>query len=635
MGQEKNLDRYGTQRFDTDTAIVSSLIDKAKSFRHTHNDSGLILYHTAFKKSTEIGFVEGAAKALTGLGLTYMDKGEYRKSLTVYRFAEPYCKAASNTNGRAIVVLYNNMAALYGNRDVTDTAAIYYYKALEQMEVYNVKDTNLLLLIYSNLAGRLTANKQYSQARFYLNKALPVAQKTNNNKMLAKVYTDFGMLYGAENKLDSSRIFSAKALFLFSQLKDPASEIVANCNIGKTFLEERKPQNAIKFYQRALKIKGSKVQKAMIYRGLGACFFQMKNYPEAEHYYLSALAISEEENLTKGIIESNKALVDIYSAMGNSKASLLHRNAYDTLQDSAANARRNELVNDLEIKYRTAEKDKELAEQQLLLQQKESKIRGQNRFIIFITVGSFLILALVATLYRNYKQKKNIELLKFKTERKIAQLKARMQGEEKERERIARELHDGIMVQLSAAQMNLSTLIEKEKNNSGEEIEQILVQLENATKELRKSAHNLMPDMLLKEGLAAAAHYFVKSLERSTNIQTHFQLIGEMPALAPDYELMLYRVIQELLQNIIKHAKAKNVIVQMNCQHDMISLVVEDDGVGFDKNKLEEFEGMGLGSIASRIKSLQGHFSINSAPEKGTSVYIELEIKQLQFSNPV
>src|SRR5690606_26418700 len=129
-----------------------------------------------------------------------------------------------------------------------------------------------------------------------------------------------------------------------------------------------------------------------------------------------------------------------------------------------------------------------------------------------------------------------LQKLRLQNEQEITRLKAGMEGEEKERQRIARELHDGIMVQLSVAQMNLSALAEQNNSREKEKIERVLEQLEKTTGDLRKTAHNLLPDMLLLDGLAEAAHYFCKTIQRDTGILVNFQLIGELPPLAPEYE---------------------------------------------------------------------------------------------------
>jgi len=495
------------------------------------------------------------------------------------------------------------------------------------MERRQIKDTNLLILIYSNLGGRLATENQTTQAKFYLQKGEALAEITHNAPRLAKIYVSMAALHGTLEERQEARKFAFKALRIFKTVRDPASEASANCIIAQSYLQEQRPAMAIKYYQQALseRVKASKIQRSVALRGLGASYYEMKQYDKAEEHYLKVLKIAKEEKLNKGIMDCYNALVAIYADQGEYKLALRYKNEYGKLHDSTANAERLESVNNLEVKYRTAEKDKELTQNQLLIHQKETLIQRKNRLIATITGGAVLLIALLGTLYRNRQHRQNIALIKMEKERQLAQLRAHMEGEEKERERIARELHDGIMVQFSSAQMNLGALIEKTDLADSEEMENILVQLEEATKELRKSAHNLMPDMLLQEGLADATHYFCKTLERSAAIEIEFHLIGDLPSIAAEYELMLYRIIQELLQNTVKHSRASHVLVQLNCHPDMISIIVEDNGIGFDKVSSTTGEGMGLKGIRSRIRSLNGTVSFSNNPEGGASVYIEIE----------
>jgi len=112
-----------------------------------------------------------------------------------------------------------------------------------------------------------------------------------------------------------------------------------------------------------------------------------------------------------------------------------------------------------------------------------------------------------------------------------------------------------------------------------------------------------------------------------------FHLVGRMPEIVPDYELMLYRIIQELLQNTVKHSRAKHVLVQINSHDGLLSIAVEDDGIGFDKNAQEKYNGIGLAHIESRIHSLKGNINITSMPGNGVSVYIEIDTSYLQPIN--
>src|SRR5690606_20151980 len=154
-------------------------------------------------------------------------------------------------------------------------------------------------------------------------------------------------------------------------------------------------------------------------------------------------------------------------------------------------------------------------------------------------------------------------------------------GEEQERSRLARELHDGIMVLFSAIRMKLRQLPKSHRAlTTDREFNDLNDELEQAIKELRRTAHNLMPDMLLDGGLAEAVFYFCKSLQQNSPLRINFQLYGNLPRLKEDAELSLYRIIQELVQNIIRHAEANKALVQFNYRDEVLCVTIEDNGKG-------------------------------------------------------
>ncbi len=619
--------------FGKDTAEIKRLINQTKELRHVATDSAIKNLWIAYRLSTETRYVEGIARALINLGLMYMDKGNYRRSLQLYNTAIPYAHILALTNPKGIVLLYNNIAAVYGNRNVIDSAAIYYYKALAKFEQYNVGDTALLLSIYCNLGGRLTTLERTQEARYYLDLAMLLAKATDNIAMLAKVYAAYtGVYSGEEKNIDSIRYYGNKALAIFKTVNDPASEITTYCNVGHTYLDEHNTAMALRYYSKALKVEKdvSELAYAPAYRGMGKTHLQLKNYAEAEKYYLKALELSRSVNSFVGINESYAALVAINIAKKNFKQAYEYRNEQANMSDSNLNAEKIHTFGQLEIKYRTSQKDKEIAEKKLLLVQKQNELTVKNFWLITVSILALLIIALLANIFRIRRQRQVLQILNLKNEKEMEQLKATMQGEERERVRIARELHDGIMIQFSSVKMNLSALNESGTLFSDNKIKQIIGGLDEAIKDLRKSAHNLMPDMLLKEGLTEAVHYFCVKLQEGTDAEIHFQSYGAMPSIAPEYELMIYRMVQELLQNTLKHSGAGKLLVQFNYQPDMISLTVEDDGKGFDTNVISLHKGMGLYQIRERIRSLNGVFQIYQNKPKGSSVYIELETKNLQ-----
>jgi signal transduction histidine kinase len=200
-------------------------------------------------------------------------------------------------------------------------------------------------------------------------------------------------------------------------------------------------------------------------------------------------------------------------------------------------------------------------------------------------------------------------------------------GTEKERSRIARDLHDGIGGTLGSIRAQLGMLYKKhDAGDAHADFNYIMQLLADASTDLRKTAHNLMPEILLQEGLVAATELFCERAAKGHELNLSFSSIGEMTTIPAELELTLYRTIQELVQNILKHAEAKNALVQLMFTGTHISLTVEDDGKGIAGMQKQTGAGVGLKTITSRIQSLHGTMDVRSQPGEGTSIYIEMDI---------
>lgn len=209
-------------------------------------------------------------------------------------------------------------------------------------------------------------------------------------------------------------------------------------------------------------------------------------------------------------------------------------------------------------------------------------------------------------------------------QQKILEMKALLEGEENERVRLSREIHDDIMVQFSVIKMGLSTWLgQPAKDRKTEDINSTMTQLDNATENLRRTVHNLMPDVLWDEGLVDALYFFCDNLQKSVPVRFDFQPLGIIPGFEPGFELSVYRIVQELLQNVIKHARATEVLVQLSYDESMFGITVEDNGIGMQKNELNS--GMGLKSIANRVNSFAGSMEVESKIGVGTSIHLQFD----------
>jgi signal transduction histidine kinase len=242
-----------------------------------------------------------------------------------------------------------------------------------------------------------------------------------------------------------------------------------------------------------------------------------------------------------------------------------------------------------------------------------------------------LLLALLAYLLYNRKQlqnkrKRDAELLQQQELRSRAAIEA----EERERVRIARELHDGIGQQLSAAKLTLSGLssLVLKDNPQQEELFQNATQLiDDAVKEVRSVSHSMMANALIKAGLAGAVRDFVQKVSASGSLKVDLEIVELNERLDPTIETVLFRVLQEVVNNIIRHAQASVISIQLIRHDDELVLVVEDNGIGFNVSKHKESEGIGLRNIRSRVDFLNGNLNIDSYPGKGTTITVEIPLK--------
>ena len=269
-------------------------------------------------------------------------------------------------------------------------------------------------------------------------------------------------------------------------------------------------------------------------------------------------------------------------------------------------------------------KDKEIQAKTIEVQ--EAGIKARNSVIL----GALLALGLAIFATISFRQKqllaqreKDLAAQKAKdleNQQQMIRMDAIIQGEEQERRRIAKDLHDGIGSMLAAAKLQVGTLSDKIPESS--ETQETYSLLDNTYEEVRRIAHNMMPKALLQLGFVPAIKQLTTYVSQGSPLDIHVEVLNPWPKLADHQELILYRVIQELLNNIQKHAHATEAWVQFSYFEEELSIMVEDNGVGFDQKT--QSNGMGLESIGSRIAYLKGEVELDSQPGKGTSISLRI-----------
>jgi len=503
-----------------------------------------------------------------------------------------------------------------------DSAAVYYYKSTAILEQQNELST--LAAVYNDLGKLYRKIGPYNRAHEFYNRALSIYQKLGDKSGIATIYNEAGVLDEYEGKLEDAIKSYRASLEIKKQLNDKVGIVYSLNFIAGVYAQMKKFKEAEAYNTEALKIREQLKDSftiALTYTDFGSIYSLENNLPKAEAYFLKANAIAQPWGYNELLLNNYTELSSIADRAGNYQKSLEYFKRAAALKDSIYKTETSRQVEELSAKYETEKKEKQIQQQQF-------EITKRNYWIAAIT-GILLLGSLLAySLYRRHQLKQQAQLQAAIMKQQDMATKAVIEAEERERKRIAGDLHDGVGQLMSAARMNLSAIksnlyfSSKEQENNFDRVSALI---DESCQEVRTVSHNMMPNALLKAGLAAALREFIDKID-SHVLTINFYTEGLHERISTNTETVLYRVVQECVNNVIKHAGATVLDISLIRDADGISATIEDNGKGFATTAVENIEGIGLKNIKSRISFLKGTIEWNSAPGSGTLVAIHVPI---------
>ncbi len=547
-------------------------------------DSALMLTMDAVQLATKFGNEERIIIAQQNLSATYSYQQDYEQALQYLLPSIAYFEKTKNDARLSLV--YDNLGIIYRETKQYDKALKFHKKALDvATRLGNFYD---IANVLSNLGNAYTSLKKYDSALSVMRQSLHIARKENFENIVSNNIGNIGSVLTKQGKYDSLLLYCTEGLQLSEKLGD--SLTMVNNIYGLALYA---------FYQEDF-------NKCTALANKGFSMAQQRNYAEPQQLFAELLS---DLALVKG--DLNK--YDYYNRMSISLSEIFFNE----------NMQRN--VQTLDKKFETEKKEK-----QLLIQQ--SSIRQKNT-LIYIFLGGIAALLLISILAsRNYKQKRKLQEQKIEDlekEKLLLATKSLLKGQEDERSRLAKDLHDGLGGMLSGIKLTLGGMkgnmvltAENARLFSG-----ALQKLDQTISEMRRVAHSMMPEALLRLGLGQALSDYCDGLsENSAALTINYQQFGMEDRLPNDTEIVVYRIVQELLTNVLKHSEASEVLIQLMRQDNMLLLTVEDNGRGFDAVNIWKNKGSGLDNIQSRVSYLHGTLDVKSAPGKGCSFHIEIPL---------
>ncbi|WP_449436089.1 tetratricopeptide repeat-containing sensor histidine kinase [Pedobacter steynii] len=501
---------------------------------------------------------------------------------------------------------------------------------------------------YISIATIFMNIKQYKKAIPYLNQGIEHFQNAPRSQyfLLVNAYLTAADNYsGLENYKQTK-----KYLDLAKTLLDRSKNIVSHYRIEVFQLDYYKCATtyfvATKQHQKALQHADEAIKLAKelndnyslqeIAFDKHTILIEQKRYPEAEKILIELVNLKETTSLTQNRLKTFDALASLYHTTGNMAKAYAWLKKSKSLGDSLSESKLKTDISNLEIKYKTVEKEKKIVSLNAANENANNKIKQNlllNWLLGLISVFLLVIIILGWFFYRNSKKlaaQKELyhqqQLRDIERQRQIDVVQVMLETKEDEQNRVARDLHDGLGGMLSTAKVNLTHYTQEKNNNTDVELDNIVIQLENAITELRRIAHNMIPGMLLKLGLEAALRDLCDTLS-TQNLDVVFQWLNIQTEPPVQEQITIYRIVQEALANAVKHANAKNILLQCTQSEHIFFITIDDDGKGFNADKPVKNQGMGLKNMKSRVEHLNGTIEILSKEnEQGTSINIELHV---------
>lgn len=526
------------------------------------------------------------------------------------------------------------LAEAYNNFNQADSAFLYYKKALKSFTLHR-KQEKIAKTNYEIYALLDSQKNLKSDKEIYLNNLITYAQEQNSTKWLGTIANQKAIAFHYAHELDSAKHFYNKALIHFKKMDSTQIQIGILSNLGSISSKIYKNQDSAIFYtQSALKLFDQDTSKNKnlnyrfaFYNNLGNYYRRAKNYPKALEYYTKAENMDLSKQAHSNYLTLYQNLDSTYIELNDFKNAHKYFSKSDSIQQVINLKDQNASITEVEARY----ENEKLRADNL----EAEAARKRNRNFLILTIVLLVSGTVVAVLFQKNtrrKQKlaeneKELQTQKLATvlkEQELRAIDAMIEGQEKERLRIANDLHDDLGGLMANVKLHFNSL---NGHQNQELFERTNTLIDEAYNKVRSIAHAKNSGVIAKQGLLKAVQQMADKISYANKICIEVIDYGLENRLENSLELTIFRIIQELTTNVIKHAEANEITIHLTNHDDSLNIMVEDNGKGFNPNKITlKSDGMGLGSIDKRVDHLHGSMAIESEPQKGTTIIIDIPL---------
>ena len=511
----------------------------------------------------------------------------------------------------AVCHLHRNLSMIQGLAGRPDSASFHGIKAVE---CFKEQGDRLMVGLMLCDMGHGIKRRDLDQAFAYYREGVPILEELDARPELTRAYNNFSMLFELRGDIDSALIIAHKGLALKEELNDSTGLPYGLNRVALYLLHKARFEEA-----RALMLRADSIRHLTNDRhGLaeqrlyfGDLYQAWNRVPEAIAEFNRAVPLARSVKVPYQEQYAQERLAELYELHGDPVSALAATRRAYAIKDSIFNERNSKTILDLEKRYEVAEKDRTIAEL--------GAETARRQLYIWLGLGAFVLVSIIAVFFHQMKQKRQrAERDAAIIAEREAGLKAVFNATEHERSRLARELHDGVGQQLGGLKHRLEALKEQAA------LDDVIGIVDETSKEVRDLAHQMMPRALVRLGLAPAVDEMVRRSFSGTSVKATFEHFGMESPLPTEYATGLYRIAQELVGNVLKHAQATEVDIQLFRNKQHVVLMVQDNGTGFAHT--HNGHGMGMMNITDRSRAMGGSFETESPAGGGTLSTVRIPV---------
>lgn len=607
-----------------DTAKVWLYIAIGNEYEYDDARTAEKYYLLARDLSDKLQYKRGTIKYISNITQLLNYQGLYDSSLVLNREALHLAKEINDA--LYVAKVYANIGNSFNYLGQYDSSAFYYETAMKRFEDMNdmyfvARMNDLIQNVYFKL-------NEGEKAIPYGKAAVSYLRAEGKEMELGQALLNLANNYSAIESGDSALRNYKEALAIGDKIGFKQLQLSTLIGIANVYFHRYEADSMLPYHSAALKL-SKEIEnaegEAIANRGLALYHILKNDVAAAKKCIEASLSIADSFDLKYEKYEGLKVMSNIMFAMHDMVRAEQYLDSASLIEGKLRSEEIRDKVLFFEKKFETEKKEAQIA-----LQQSQLKQKSILNYVLLASVIAILIIMLL--LYRNYRQRQKLQqqrINELETEKQLTATEAILKGEEKERSRLAQDLHDGLGGMLSGIKYSLSNMKENLIMTPGnaQAFEHSIYMLDNSISEMRRVAHNLMPENLLKFGLDAALRDYCAEMQLSGMLQVNYQAIGiKDKSIDQSLSVTVYRVTQELLNNIVKHAGATQAIVQVGATDKQLTITVEDNGKGLANETINAAQGIGWKNIHSRVQYHKGSINVQSQPGKGTSVFIEFPL---------